>query len=282
MPKDWLEEHPNIFFRSDLYHAESEETHTVTVVQPTALEEVIFEALSENAYAASVSQGSSLESWFSQRRMILHQGSVYSLNLDGDATTDFGDAGNYRFRLVMASPVLQGYIKEGYTRLFITGSSYLQRPQPLPDSNGLAGPVIDMQDSDRDSIEIAEDFLANSTLPSMLNTSSTEVNGRTNVWSANGHAETEQSQGTQIPLAEWTCAPRSLRRRVSKHDDDCTIYVRTSDLRRIGVLNGDWVSRDIGNGSAPANALKAVASSRTGSSYRLVRIHSKDDVTPES
>lgn len=214
----------------------------MTIVQPTILDEVIFEALSEDAYAVSLAHKSSLEGWLLRQHNILHQGSTYSVHFHGDAFTDghHNHAGEYRFRVIMSSPSVQGHAEVGRTRVYITSHSHISGHHA--GSNGHPDPMVDLQESDRESIEIAEDFLANSTLPSMLSTSSvTEQPGRTDIWDIDGHKDRELHPKTQIPLAEWTCTAQDLHRQVSAERDDSTIYVRTSDLQRIGVLNGDWV-----------------------------------------
>src|SRR5262249_3244518 len=95
-----------------------------------------------------------------------------------------------------------------------------------------------VEDKD-DLIEIDEDFLANSVLQPTLRPSSIDAS------------------------SEVSFQVRELIEPVSEDDSLC--YVRTSDLGRIGLLDGDW----------------AVARCSTSSDYRLVRVIADDDITEE-
>jgi hypothetical protein len=112
-----------------------------------------------------------------------------------------------QYRLDMLEPVMQGYARKGETKFILTLDI-----APQYDEAGC--------DSDVEGFEIDEDFLA----PVMLSSSSQAIMSPTN---------------ENKPVA-FEC--QALAESKSDLYEDCTLYLRTTDLGRVGGLNGDWVS----------------------------------------
>ncbi|KAJ6547239.1 AAA-domain-containing protein [Mycena capillaripes] len=108
-----------------------------------------------------------------------------------------------QYRLDMLEPVMQGYAQKGETKIILT--------LDIASQHDVAG-----SDSDAEGFEIDEDFLAPATL------------------SSSSQAQTNESK----PIV-FECQP--LAESKSQPYEDCTLYLRTSDLGRVGGLNGDWI-----------------------------------------
>ncbi|KAF8876037.1 AAA-domain-containing protein [Gymnopilus junonius] len=156
-----------------------------------------------------------------------------------------------KYRLELLEPVRQGVARRGTTNILLLSSF---------DSTASLAPSVDDEPSQgtmsldfdsQDAIEIDEGFLASSLFgptyetPSLLGDYDTlhETQDRY-----------ESSLGRRF-------TSRSLRAPCSPSDDHCTLYVRTTDLGKIGILSGDW----------------AIAYAKV-SNPRLVRIEANDNV----
>ena len=212
----------------------------MTAVQPILLTEIIVTALSRDAYHVARGRDSPLENWFSDDHPILRHGSIhtFSSNLLPLNGHDSARCKLLQYRLDMLDPVLQGYAQKGGTRFVVTlgefdtdGDAFESGPDAEEDS-----------ESDKDGIEIDEGFLANSIQPSIFSSPTPAApvlydNGSTNI----AASPTESS----IPSLPSGFRTEPLSELVSPLWDDCTLYLRTADLSRVGVLNGDWVSRSV-------------------------------------
>ncbi|KIM80937.1 hypothetical protein PILCRDRAFT_72673 [Piloderma croceum F 1598] len=255
VPPKWLQTFGHIFSHSTFHQGPPEKTLNVTAVQPVLITGIIVTALSRDAYVAASSHNSPIETWLSDESLILRQGAVHTFGSDLLLTNGHGASGLRRFcqyRLDMLEPVLQGYAHKGSTRFYITfadsSSEYLS-----PEDDIEAG---DEYESDPDGIEIDECFLASSILHSGQNMTPREI-------------VTDRLQDSNVEPGEPTTSHVEFRFRTeplpvptSASQDDCTLYLRTSDLGRIGILNGDW----------------AIVHPSGASSYRLVQIYARDDL----
>ena len=86
MPRSWQAEHPHIFSTGQTSSASAEPTHSLTAVHPVVLSEVIFSALSDDAYAAASSDPSMLEEWLLDGSVILREGATYTYTREGPLT----------------------------------------------------------------------------------------------------------------------------------------------------------------------------------------------------
>jgi peroxin-6 len=136
----------------------------------------------------------------------------------------------------MLEPVLQGFARAGFTRFYVASDNA---------SNEESSPQDKMEfesgeesGSDPDAVEIDESFFVSSILQSRQNPLSSGVPEAV----ADGlqHTNGESGNPTTFHLG---CRLRTepLPEPVSISQDDYTLYLRTSDLGRVGVLDGDWV-----------------------------------------
>ncbi|KAH9914715.1 AAA-domain-containing protein [Fomitopsis serialis] len=163
----------------------------------------------------------------------------------------------------MAGPVLQGYAKRGHTRLYVVSAS-----EPATTSNGHIEPVFeDLQEipsdeeeamDSEDGFEINEAFLAGSVLHPMPSNGTPP--GEPDTLDNSPDATLDR---TRITSAEYARAAEPLTSPRSPEEDDCRVYISTSELGRVGVLSGDW----------------AVIRACNGSSSRLVRVCAEDSET---
>ena len=247
MPKRWLEQYPSLFTAGDLSPQTKEPTHNLVAVRPVPLSEVILVAHTEEAYQLSLDQRPAFEDYFFDEQRILRQGSVYHLTAQDFGLQDdhAGSGSAHEYRLVMASPVLQGCARRGHTRFYV-----ISAPPPEAIANGSADaePILDdLQeipsdeedvDKSEDGFEIDEAFLAGSVLhPVPAHTDPAEPTAATDALNTNGH-RINASGYTRV--AESLASPRSLV------EDDCTVYIPTAELSQVGVLSGDCVSAATG------------------------------------
>jgi peroxin-6 len=194
------------------------------VVQLVPLQEVFIQALSSCAYSRAKDGVSSFESWLCRGQRVLRQDSVYVWD-----TPDGLDPGALTYKLIMTEPVLQGYAQKSQTLFTLLppsgGSQVVNANQVLSSSVPDDGQI----DNDEEGLEIGENFLASSLIsqPSSYPQHSPPIR-----MSHLGY------EFTASPLPK----PTSLD--VNEH----TMYVRTVDLPKVGVLDGDWVSVKLEHG----------------------------------
>lgn len=219
VPSDLAKQCRHILGPGSVSHR-SGKTHTLSVVQVIPLQEVFVQALSSSAYASAKSDVSTFEDWLCHGQRILRQDSVLSMGSQGSP-----DGSPLTYKLIMTEPVLQGYAQKSQT-LF----TLLPPTEDPPAVNGHRIPSSSVPDDarakfDDEDLEIGESFLAGSLVPQP--TLYPQQNG---------------SPTISMPLFshELTAKPSSTP--IYSGLDDHTMYVRTVDLPKIGVLDGDWVS----------------------------------------
>ncbi|KAI0029406.1 AAA-domain-containing protein, partial [Vararia minispora EC-137] len=157
--------------------------------------------------------------------------------------------GKLKFKVVMSMPVLQGYACRSKTRFVLLppqNNEYSDNNPGGYTSSGTSTPASDGLSVDGD-IEIDETFLAG-TITSFLD-------GQGPVQERNGPSPRHPHRFVAEPLL---CV-------VHPSLDDHTVYVRTSDLSRLGILDSDW-------------ALLRLEASQ---SRRAVRVRAYDAVVPK-
>ena len=211
-----------------------EQLYFVELIKPARLNTVFISALSAEAFDAASRDPSAIEAWFQQDERIIQQGAIYTL------PSSFTDAAEssalHQYKVVMAEPVTQGYSTKDATQLFISNGHESDQPA-LPredvDSDG--------ENSGADDFEIDEGFLASSVLPRMT-PASTRVTSPA-LEQDGGHAGVNGHIAgvDEIPdaLALWTAPLEDI---ISASDDH-SVYLRTSEAGKLGILNGDWASR---------------------------------------
>ena len=191
-----------------------------------------------------------LEDWLLDGEVILRQGATYTWPGETPSPA-VSSASTLAYTLVMSTPVQQGIAVRGQTKLYISAhpssdiDGSIPPPEFIPDMV-VEGSDSDPSDSSNGDFEIGEDFLAGSVLrsvnPSISSSSmNTSVNGNLTNGVGLSIPESTSSSGLHLASVEWTCRAHALQRPLSVVEDECAVYVRTADLGRIGVLDGDWV-----------------------------------------
>ncbi|KIY51147.1 AAA-domain-containing protein [Fistulina hepatica ATCC 64428] len=202
-----------------------------SIITPTILSEVIATALSEGGYCAALNSSQFRDATFFAGDRVFRQGDIVSFSSSVLGMNGHGPLSTFEYRIDMLEPVCQGLVVKDKTKLVVVCA-------PVNDS------VTQLLASEPDSevsedIDINDEFLG-STLASPL------------------------FELVPHPIVELLAKP--LTRPVSPEDDDTTVYVRTSNLGRMGALNGDWI----------------VARSPHGSGDRLVRVKALDAADRDS
>ena len=214
IPLDLKGQFPHIFVpvrTSD--HAEK--THMLSVVQLIPLQEIYVQALSSTAYSRAKADVSSFEDWLCRGQRILRQDSVYVWDtqngLDPDPLT---------YKLIMTEPVLQGYAQKSQTLFTLLPPT--EGSQVINGNEVLSSPVLD---DDEESLEIGESFLASSLISQ-----------------PSSYPQRNDSPALRMSHLAHEFIANPLPKPTSLDLDEYTMYVRTVDLPKVGVLDGDWVS----------------------------------------
>ncbi|KAK7023801.1 peroxisomal biogenesis factor 6, partial [Favolaschia claudopus] len=174
----------------------------LTLQPPITITEIVISALTMEAYEMAPQI---LDSWLCDGR-ILRQGDVCTFTSDSLVN----GSGSHsipplQYRLDMLDPVMQGCARKGETKFILT----LDITSHPDESDG---------ESDVEGFEIGQDFLA----PSIFNSSQVAAS---------------PTQDHKPVLFEC----RALTESNSSPYEDCTLYLRTTELGRVGGLNGDWL-----------------------------------------
>ncbi|KAH9063671.1 AAA-domain-containing protein [Lactarius deliciosus] len=243
IPSDLAKQYPHILGPGSTSRR-SGKTHMLSVVQVIPLQEVFVQALSSPAYSSAKSDVSAFEDWLCRGQKILRQDSMLFMD-----SQDSPDGTPVAYKLIMTEPVLQGYAQKSQT-LF----TLLPPPEDPPAVNGHRIQSSSVPDDahiefDDEDLEIGESFLAGSLAPQ-----------------STLYPQQENGSPTiSVPLFAHELTARPLLTPNYSGLDDHTMYVRTVDLPKIGVLDGDW-------------AIVQLASSR---SRRIVRLETNDEAAPD-
>ncbi|KAI9456224.1 AAA-domain-containing protein [Lactarius psammicola] len=238
VPSDLAKQYPYILGPGSTSRR-SGKTHMFSVVQVIPLQEVFVQALSSSAYSNAKSDVSAFEDWLCHNQRILRQNSVLSMD-----SQDSLDRSPLTYKLIMTEPVLQGYAQKSQT--LFTLLPPMEDPPAINGHRVQSSSVPDDAhiESDDEDLEIGESFLAGSLVPQ--STLYPQQNG---------------SPTISVPLFSHELTPRPLSTSIYSGLDDHTMYVRTVDLPKIGVLDGDW----------------AIVQHSSSRSRRIVRLEANDE-----
>ncbi|THV08077.1 AAA-domain-containing protein [Dendrothele bispora CBS 962.96] len=216
----------------------------LTVTEPIPLSQIFVSALSRDAYDVAVNQPSLLERLFRNGRPILRQGSVHTSVSDVtiNGQRDKPSAMTLRYRLDMMEPVLQGHVDDR-TNIIVTYSHV---------SDDRVSDNSEMSSDEDEGVEIDEAFLANSVVRSSFNPISP----------ANSQLSNGGILGPEVTSPDIVFQTQNLSKQQFPSHDNHTLYLRTADLGRLGLLSGDW----------------AVVCCPESSKSRLVRVSADDTV----
>ena len=209
IPLAWSSAYPQTFNDTGI---------SLKAVTPTALTVVVVTALSSEAYSQICADSSALSEWLSFGSRIIRQGDILSVPKKSPNLVDT----TMRFRLDMLEPTLQGYVESGTTKVIVVLS---KTDSSIHDS------IVDVE-GEQDSIEIDESFLGSSISNLSLNLHTHSIQN-----SLIGPYKNEAVERSYLGFSY-----KSLLSPLRFVEDHYTLLFRTSDLGKIGILNGDWVS----------------------------------------
>lgn len=136
-----------------------------------------------------------------------------------------------KFRLIAVESASRGVFQDGTTSVYITSTKFSGSNAHAELNN-----AFDYL-ADDGELEIDEGFLGNSVLLPIPHSRPVEYECEVGTKISFTWETTRKDQSSM----EWPCSAASLTSPVSRLADDHCIYIRTSDLGSIGILNGDWV-----------------------------------------
>lgn len=216
VPSSWARSYPRIF------NSTGSKELCVRLENPTALTTVIVTALSNEAYFKASKEHHVLEQLLFANQPILREGDTLVFREELPLT--------HEYRLEMLEPVQQGFAEHGPTKIILLSSqedSVPSTPSTQDESIGA-----------HDLIEIDEGFLASSILTPSLDSPRDDP----------GFSAHPQTNTSGSPLRY---IPKGLGAAIDHLNDHCTLYLRASDLGRLGILSGDWVCLSESHGSVP-------------------------------
>lgn len=185
------------------------------------LTEVILDALSDTAYRVALENPELLKHALSAGAADLQLGSIHEVLLDHLRDGSL-PCTPLQYRALMLEPTSRGRLDPSSTKIIVVHSGN-------PDSAASTNSLLEQVDSE--GIEIDEGFLANAVAPKSL-----KLNGQV------GNSHLVNDVADSGPTTQVTFDVEPLVSPVLLPDDHCTLYVRTVDLGRVGLLNEDWVS----------------------------------------
>ena len=207
IPLAWSSTYPQTFSGTNVL---------LKAVTLTALTVVVVTALSCEAYSQIRADNSALVEWLSFGTRILRQGDILSVPKKSPKLLDTV----MRYRLDMLEPTLQGYVESGTTKIIVVLS---KTDSTIYDS------IVDAE-GEQDAIEIDESFLGSSISNLSLHTRSIQ----------NSLPSPYKNEAVERSYVGFSY--KNLLSPLRFVEDHYTLFFRTSDLGKIGILNGDWVS----------------------------------------
>ena len=167
----------------------------------------------------------------------------------------------------MTEPVPQGYAQKSqtlFTLLPPADSSQAIDTQHVSLSS--SPPEDDQTEDDDEGLEIGENFLASSLIPQ-----------------PSSYSRQNDSSTIRVSRLAQEFTANLLSTPISLDLDEYTMYVRTVDLPKVGVLDGDWVSSNAETCSGDmSDGCQAIAQLPSSRSRRLIRLEANDEVVCDS
>lgn len=241
VPPHWPDLYPHIFGsfngRRKLHVSRAEDV---------SLSEVVLTAQTPDAYSFAFSHSSTLEEWLFHSSLIIRAGE--ELHLPRTLSLSNGDASeaspsalcSYRYKIDVAYPYSQGIVECNVTQFVVACFDEEDEGAVIGGDTSAVGVYSPDAEIASESLEISESFLITAALP-------------TTVAQHNGPYEAAATN------AYFRLQPIS-RKTANVLNHDVALYLRTSDFRRVGILDGDW----------------AIVSDLESSQARLVRVFAHD------
>lgn len=236
VPPHWPDLYPHIFGsfngRRKLHVSRAEDI---------SLSEVVLTAQTSDAYSFALSHSSALEKWLFHSSLIIRTGE--ELHLPRTLVLSNGDAPealpsavcSYRYKINATYPYSQGIVECNVTQFVVT--SFDEGVEIGGGPSTVGAPDVEVA---AEHLEISEFFLITAALPATV----AQHNGPYEAAATNAYFRLE-------PIS---------REATDVLNHDVALYLRTSDFRRVGILDGDW----------------AIVSHLESSQARLVRVFAHD------
>jgi peroxin-6 len=213
LPSNWDESKAGCWLKAD-----GVKQWMASISRPRPFTAIFINALCKEDYEAACVHNEQFEAWLSQGQRIIRRGSA--LTIPGEILDTF--VNRCRYDVVMTEPDSIGFVDFRTTRIILTSVNFGKRPQ-----------ITSMQrasavDSPVEELDIGEDFLASSVLAPAI---SRKISAPHSIDPSS--IQDEDKYPLRLHLHHLS-SPVSLA-------DDHTIYLRTSDLNKLGALSGDWV-----------------------------------------
>lgn len=254
------------------------------------LSEIVLAAESKTSHEISHED---LEATFYSRSTIFRQGSVIVLSAhptppqlngrDTSGATPQAADHTCRFRVVMTEPTLQGYARPDFTRFILVPRVEHPHAPDHPPNGSVQGSDAESEsgsDSDAEALEIDETFLASSVLgaPARASGPSDNAADGLNGSFSSGHEYPISASPSFTYKAEALDAPLPPCPEQS-YDPECAVFLRTAELSRIGIFNGDWVrvSSQTRQHRLTLQCPQGIVGDATRAEARLARIFGRDN-----
>lgn len=237
VPPHWPDLYPHIFGSFN-----GRQKLHVSRAGDVSLSEVVVTAQTPDAYSFALSHSSALEEWLFHSSPIIRTGEELQLPRtlflsNGDASEALSSAlCSYRYKVDGAYPFSQGIVKRNVTQFVV--ACFDERAE-IGGSTLAVGVHSADAEIASDALEISESFLITAALPANV----AQHNRLYEAAATNAYFRLE-------PILRETDFPYR----------DVALYLRTSDFRQVGVLDGDW----------------AIVSDLKSSQARLVRVFAHD------
>lgn len=269
IPSQWLYHYPELFSGVNDHPTSiqcSTSTHSVTPTLPVALAQVFLVAESKRSYDYSVHNQAKLCTQICSSSKFIRQSSIISIPLE-ESDINLGETGPgrpssdlqiARFRVAMTEPTLQGIAVQEYTHFVVIPGSEDTDEQDVDftdDASSLGSGTSTelLSDSDIDDLVIGEGFLANGVISSVPRSPASNIpNGKSSHLNGEEYSPAQsainfrraesvsssivvQVQGLHLPISVLCTQKYQI------DDSENCIFLKSADLSRVGLFNGDWV-----------------------------------------
>lgn len=214
---------------SSLQHIEQPSLVNITCqISPISLlplTRVVLSARTSKGYEFASSNPTLFRTYFFSKKPILRNGFTYRLpssHYDSD-TRDV----THEYSVIFSEPVAQGYALSSITEISVT---LCHNTQPDRHISG----KVEAVDEDEEYIEIDQDFMVNSVLPSI---------GCVAHFIPLVPTYTTSCLDSIPPSRKHTFTLADGTRNKASPPNDYTVLLKPPDLSKVGLISGDWVSR---------------------------------------
>lgn len=211
--------------------------------EDVALSEVVLTAQTADAYSFALSHSFAFEEWLFQSSPIIRTGE--ELHLPGTLFLSNGDVSealpsalrSCRYKIDVTYPYSQGIVERNVTQFVV---ACFDEGAETGCTSAVGEYPSDVEIAS-EPLEISESFLITAALPAAVAQHKGPYEGECVCVSSNVLL-TQLNVAAVATNAYFRLQPIS-RATADIFNHDVALYLRTSDFRRVGILDGDWVHR---------------------------------------